>query len=165
MQAQTESQSRTSSRSYSAHRPEKVPIELPEAFRDLWTPTRYKAYWGGRGGAKSRSFGRALLLQSLGRPLRVLCAREVQKSSKDSVKRLLDDDIERMGLGHFFESTETEIRSRIGGLFIFAGLKTNVDTVKSTEGVDICWCEEANTLSQHSIDVLIPTIRKDGSEL
>lgn len=142
-----------------------IGVELPEAFEELFTPARYKAFWGGRGGAKSRSFGRALLVQSLAQPLRILCAREVQKSIKDSVKRLLDDDIERMGLGHFFESTETEIRSRIGGLFIFAGLKANVETVKSTEGVDICWCEEANTLSQHSVDVLIPTIRKDGSEL
>jgi phage terminase large subunit len=142
-----------------------VKAELPDAFADLFTPSRYKAFWGGRGGAKSRSFGRALLIKSMQQPLRILCAREVQKSIKDSVKRLLDDDIDRMGLGEFFESTETEIRSRIGGLFIFAGLKTNVDTVKSTEGIDICWCEEANTLSQHSINTLIPTIRKDASEL
>lgn len=102
---------------------------------------------------------------SLERPLRVLCAREVQKSIADSVKRVLDDDIERMGLGHFFDSTLSEIRTAIGGLFIFAGLKSNIASVKSTEGVDICWLEEADTISQHSIDVLIPTIRKDGSEL
>lgn len=106
---------------------------------------------------------------SLQRPLRILCAREVQKSIADSVKRVLDDDIDRMGLGAtgngFFDSTLSEIRTAIGGLFIFAGLKSNIASVKSTEGIDICWCEEADTISQHSIDVLIPTIRKEGSEL
>lgn len=144
-------------------------VELPEAFRELWTPSRYKAFWGGRGGAKSRSFGRALLLMSLSTPLRILCAREIQKSIADSVKRLLDDDIDRMGLGAsgtgFFDSTLTEIRTAIGGLFIFAGLRSNIEAVKSTEGIDICWCEEANSISQNSIETLIPTIRQDGSEL
>ena len=89
----------------------------------------------------------------------------MQKSIADSVKRLLDDDIERLGLGHFFESTLTEIRSVIGGLFIFAGLKTNIEAVKSTEGLDIVWVEEANRVSQRSLDILIPTVRKDGSEI
>ncbi len=140
-------------------------IYLPKAFRDLRTPARYKAYWGGRGGAKSRSFGRALLLESLDRPLRILCAREVQKSIADSVKRLLDDDIARMELGSFFESTLTEIRSAIGGLFIFGGLKSNIDAIKSTEGLDIVWVEEANRVSQSSLNILVPTVRKDGSEL
>lgn len=144
-------------------------VELPEAFADLWKPSRYKAFWGGRGGAKSWSFARALLLMSLVRPLRVLCAREVQTSIADSVKRVLDDDITRMGMGAsgsgFFDSTQTEIRTALGGLFIFAGLKTNISSVKSKEGVDICWCEEAHSISQHSIDTLVPTIRKEGSEL
>jgi phage terminase large subunit len=97
--------------------------------------------------------------------MRILCAREVQKSIADSVKRLLDDDIERMGMGYFFDSTLTEIRGANGSLFIFAGLKTNVDTVKSTEGIDIAWVEEANTVSQASLSTLIPTVRKEGSEL
>jgi phage terminase large subunit len=102
---------------------------------------------------------------SLERPLRILCAREVQKSIADSVKRLLDDDIARMGADGFFDSTLTEIRTAIGGLFIFAGLRSNIETVKSTEGVDIAWVEEANAVSQSSMDILIPTIRKEGSEI
>ena len=140
-------------------------FETPAAFRDLWTPSRYKAFWGGRGGGKSRAFGRALLLKSLNEPLRILCAREIQKSISDSVKRLLDDDIERMGLSGFFDSTLSEIRTEIGGLFIFAGLRSNIETVKSTEGIDIAWLEEANAISQASMDILIPTIRKEGSEI
>jgi phage terminase large subunit len=140
-------------------------VRLAPAFEPLFTPSRYKAFWGGRGGAKSWSFARALLIRAFKKPLRILCAREVQKSIADSVKRLLDDDIERMGMGYFFDSTLTEIRGANGSLFIFAGLKTNVDTVKSTEGIDIAWVEEANTVSQASLDTLIPTVRKEGSEL
>jgi phage terminase large subunit len=140
-------------------------VELPDAFADLWRPSRYKAFWGGRGGAKSHSFARALLLKSLKQPLRILCAREIQKSIADSVKRLLDDNIEAMGVGHFFDSTLSEIRTQIGGLFIFAGLRSNIEAVKSTEGIDIAWCEEANSISQASIDILVPTIRKNGSEI
>ena len=102
---------------------------------------------------------------SLQRPLRVLCAREVQKSIADSVKRLLDDDIERMGLRSFFDPTLTEIRTAIGGLFIFAGLRSNIEAIKSTEGIDIAWIEEANTVSQASINTLVPTVRKEGSEI
>src|SRR5262245_23629782 len=137
------------SASLSSTQSSETDFQLPGVFRDLWKPSRYKAFYGGRGGGKSRSFARALLIMSLDRPLRVLCAREVQKSIADSVKRVLDDDIQRMGLGRFFESTLSEIRTKKGGLFIFAGLKTNVETVKSTEGIDICWCEEADTISQH----------------
>ena len=143
-----------------------IETDLPEAFEPLFEPSRYKAFWGGRGGGKSWAFARALLIKSLQKPLRILCAREVQKSITDSVKRLFDDEIGRMGLdGTFFESTQTEIRSRSGGLIIFAGLKTNIDTIRSVEGVDIAWVEEANTVSQASIDTLTPTIRQDGSEI
>lgn len=95
----------------------------------------------------------------------MLCAREIQKSIRDSVKRLLDDKIEQCGFGGFYESTDTEIRGKNGSLFTFAGLRTNPDTVKSTEGIDIAWVEEANRVSQRSMDILIPTVRKPGSEL
>jgi phage terminase large subunit len=88
----------------------------------------------------------------------------VQKSIRDSVKRLLDDEIERCGLQNFYTSTEAEIRGKNGSLFLFAGLKTNVDSIKSMEGIDICWVEEAQTVSQGSLDVLIPTVRKPGSQ-
>ncbi len=95
----------------------------------------------------------------------MLCAREIQKSIRDSVKRLLDAKIEECGFGSFYESTDTEIRGANGTLFTFAGLRTNPDTVKSTEGIDIAWVEEANRVSQRSLDILIPTVRKPGSEL
>lgn len=140
-------------------------VRLPEAFADLWKPARYKAYYGGRGSAKSHSFAQALVIQAAQQPLRVLCAREIQRSIKDSVKRLLDDKIEATGLGGFYRSTETEIRGVNGSLFVFAGLRTNPDSVKSLEGIDRVWVEEANTVSQSSLDILVPTIRKPGSEL
>lgn len=95
----------------------------------------------------------------------MLCGREIQKSIRDSVKRLLDDKIEACGFGSFYESTDVEIRGANGSLFTFAGLRTNPDTVKSTEGIDIAWLEEANRVSQRSLDILIPTVRKPGSEI
>lgn len=120
---------------------------------------------GGRGGGKSRSIASALVLRAAQKPHRILCAREIQKSIKDSVKRLLDDEIERAGLRAFFTSTDTEIRGANGSLFLFAGLRTNVDSVKSMEGITICWIEEAQSVSQASLDVLIPTIRQPSSQL
>lgn len=89
----------------------------------------------------------------------------MQKSIKDSVKRLLDDKIKAYGLSGFYDSLETEIRGANGSLFVFAGLRTNPDTIKSMEGADIVWVEEANRASQRSLDILIPTIRKPDSEL
>lgn len=98
--------------------------------------------------------------------MRILCTREVQKSIKDSVKRLLDDQIEAMGLGAFYDSLETEIRGKNGSIFLFAGLANHtVDSVKSFEGCDVCWIEEAQTVSKKSLDILTPTIRKEGSEI
>jgi phage terminase large subunit len=140
-------------------------IQLPEAFADLFIPSRYKAFWGGRGSAKSHSLASALLIMGADRPLRVLCAREIQKSIKDSVKRLLDDKIAAFGYGGFYSSTDNEIRGRNGTLFIFDGLRTNPQSIKSLEGLDISWVEEANTASQTSLDFLIPTVRKPGSEI
>jgi phage terminase large subunit len=121
--------------------------------------------WGGRGGGKSHTIAAALIIEAYRRPLRVLCAREIQQSIRDSVKRLLDDKIAAAGIGDFYRSTDTEIRGANDSLFIFAGLRTNIASVKSLEGIDIAWIEEANTVSQGSLDVLIPTIRKPGSEL
>lgn len=140
-------------------------IEIPEAFADLFTATRHKAFFGGRGGAKSHSFAAALLVQASESPLRILCAREIQISIRDSVKRLLDDKIAALGLGGFFESTQAEIRGANGSLIVFAGLRTDPEKIKSMEGIDRAWVEEANTVSQRSIDLLIPTVRKPGSEI
>lgn len=126
---------------------------------------RYKAFYGGRGSAKSHSFASALVLLGFKKPLRILCTREMQNSIKDSVKRLIDDKITEYKLTGFYESTESEIRGKNGTLFIFSGLKSNINNIKSMEGVDICWIEEASTVSQKSLDILIPTIRVEGSEL
>jgi len=141
-------------------------IEFPEKLRFLFDPHRYKVAYGGRGSAKSWSFARALLVQAAAEPLRVLCAREVQKSIKDSVHRLLSDQIEAMGLEGFYDILETEIRGRNGALFIFSGLsQQTASSIKSMEGCDVCWVEEAQTVSKRSWDLLIPTIRADQSEI
>jgi phage terminase large subunit len=141
-------------------------VQLPQWAQALFDEVpRAFAVRGGRGSGKSRSIATALILRAAAKPLRVLCAREIQKSVRDSVKRLLDDEIERCGLGAFFTSTDTEIRGKNGSLFLFAGLRTNIDSIKSMEGLDICWIEEAANVSQGSLDVLIPTIRKVGSQL
>lgn len=140
-------------------------IELPGWAQSLFTPSRFKAIWGGRGGGKSRSVASALVLKALQGSERVLCAREVQRSIRDSSKRLLDDEIERMGVRAFFTSTETEIRGANGSLFIFAGLRGNANQIKSLEGVTIAWVDEAQVITQASLDTLIPTIRAPGSEI
>ena len=141
-------------------------IEFPRKMRPLFEPRRYKILFGGRGGSKSWAVARALIIQAAQKPLRVLCAREVQKSMKDSVHRLLKDQIEAMGYGHFFEVLDTEIRGKNGSLFLFAGLQSHtVDSIKSFEGVDRVWVEEGHGVSKKSWDTLIPTIRKPGSEI
>jgi phage terminase large subunit len=142
-----------------------VKVQLPKGFRFLTTPSRYKIAYGGRGAAKSRSFARALILLSAKFKERILCAREIQLSISDSVKRVLDE-IARLKMEAIFESTKTEIRCLpTGSNFIFSGLKNNPDKIKSTEGVTKCWIEEAHTVSQESLDILIPTIREEGSEI
>jgi phage terminase large subunit len=140
-------------------------VSLPDWARCLFEPARYKAIYGGRGGAKSRSVATWLLIAGAQNVERVLCAREVQQSIKDSVKRLLDDEIDRLGLQSFYSSTESEIRGKNGTLFLFVGLKSNVASVKSLEGVTKCWVEEASTISQASLNTLIPTIRQENSEI
>ena len=141
-------------------------VEFPEKLEFLFDPYRYKVAYGGRGSAKSWSFARALLIQGASERLRIACFREVQKSIKDSVHRLLSDQIEAMGLSSFYEVFETEIRGRNGTAFLFAGLSSlTVDSIKSYEGVDIAWCEEAHSITKRSWDTLVPTIRKGDSEI
>lgn len=141
-------------------------VQFPKKLKCLFKPKRHKVAHGGRGSAKSWGFARALLILAAQRPLRVLCAREVQKSIKDSVHRLLTDQIQALGLGASYEVFETEIRGKNGSLFLFAGLSTHtVESIKSFEGVDIVWVEEAQVVTKRSWDVLTPTIRKDCSEI
>lgn len=141
-------------------------LELPDYAKALFEPKRYKVLYGGRGGGKSWAVARALLIQAAQQPLRVLCAREVQKSIRDSVHRLLSDQIAAMGLGHFYEVLETEIRAKNGSMFLFSGLlQHTIDSIKSFEGVDRVWIEEAHGVSKKSWDVLIPTVRRPGSEI
>jgi len=140
-------------------------IEFPLKLQCLFEPARYKVLWGGRGGAKSWGIARALLIIGANKPIRVLCAREFQTSIKDSVHKLLSDQIINMGLTDFYEVVDRTIRGKNGSEFNFVGLKNNVANVKSYEGVDICWVEEAQSVSARSWDVLIPTIRKEQSEI
>ena len=122
--------------------------------------------YGGRGSGKSHSMARALLITAANEPLRVLCTREVQRSIKNSVHQLLSDSIQALGLGQFYEVLESEIRGLNGSLFVFTGLATNTaESIKSYEGIDRVWCEEAQTISKKSWDILIPTIRKPNSEI
>lgn len=142
-------------------------LEVPED--DRGNPARHRVARGGRGGAKSRTIARKLLLMGAAKVHRVLCAREFQKSIRDSVKRLLDDEIERLGLGKrgngFYHSTDKEIRGRNGTLFVFHGLHRNENGIKSLEGITIAWVEEAQVASKDSVEALIPTIRAPGSEI
>ena len=140
--------------------------EFPEKLAFLFQPKRYKVAWGGRGSAKSWSFARALLILAAQKQLRILCAREYQNSITDSVHKLLSDQIAELGLGDLYEIQKTTIICRLtGSEFIFAGLRHNVDSLKSKEGIDIVWVEEAHMVSGFSWDKLIPTIRKAGSEI
>lgn len=141
-------------------------LRLPSVYRFLFHGDyRYRAAFGGRGSAKSHSFAAALLIKARARPLRVLCCREIQDSIKHSVKRLLDDKIHQCGFDGFFSSTLTEIIGANGSHFVFGGLRSNPDAIKSLEGIDIAWVEEASRISARSLELLIPTIRKPGSEI
>lgn len=139
--------------------------EFPEKLACLFQPARYKVLYGGRGGAKSWGIARALLILAAQKPIRVLCAREFQTSIRDSVHKLLSDQIQSLGLLGFYDITQASIRGKNGSEFAFVGLRNNVANIKSYEGVDICWVEEAQTVSRMSWNVLIPTIRKSGSEI
>lgn len=141
-------------------------IEVPRKFLPLLQPKRYKGAYGGRGGAKSHFFAERVLKTCVAKPTRVVCIREVQDSIRDSVRQLLVDKIQKLGLGQLFTALDTEIRGPNGSLIIFKGMQSyNAETIKSLEAYDIAWVEEAQTLSQRSLDMLRPTIRKAGSEL
>jgi phage terminase large subunit len=140
-------------------------IEFPTKLQPLFEDYRYKILVGGRGGSKSWSIARALLIKGAQKPLRILCAREIQKSITDSVLQLLEDQAEALGLSDFYEVQKTTIIGKNGTTFDFAGLKHNKKNLKSYEGADICWVEEADQVSNSSWNILVPTIRKEGSEI
>ncbi len=141
-------------------------MDLIPAYEFLYEPSRYKVVYGGRGAAKSWEYARALLRLADAAELRILCAREFQTSINDSVYRLLIDQIEALGLLDRFYITNNNISNIVtGSLFLFKGLKRNIYEIKSTEGVDICWVEEGQMVSNESWGILIPTIRKTGSEI
>lgn len=127
---------------------------------------RFKFAHGGRGGAKSYSYGDILLLMGREHKLRILCTREIQKSIKDSVHTLLRDKIALYGFSDYIVQ-DTSIKNRLTGTeFIFTGLREhNITSLKSYEGIDVCWVEEAQDVSQKSLNILTPTIRKKGSEI
>lgn len=142
-------------------------IQTPRVFRPLLEPARYKGAFGGRGSGKSHFFAEALIERCLlHHGTRWACIREVQKSLDQSVKRLLEDKIDALGVSTSFEIQRFEIGTPGGGLIMFQGMQNHTaESIKSLEGFDGAWVEEAQSLSQRSLDMLRPTIRKEGSEL
>jgi phage terminase large subunit len=141
-------------------------VEVPAKLGPLLQPKRYKGAHGGRGGAKSHFFGQMAVLRNYADPLRGVCIREVQNSIKDSVKSLIEGKIASLGLSKFYEVTRDEVRGANGSLMVFRGMQDyNADNIKSLEGFDWAWVEEAQSLSARSWRLLRPTIRKPGSEI
>ena len=143
-----------------------MPKRIDNPFAELWHPHRYKVFYGGRSSGKSWAIAEALIqLSDLGK-VRILCCREIQNSIRDSSYQLLKDTAFRLGLESHFKFLDSEIRNELtGSRFIFKGLLRNDQSIKSTEGIDFCWVEEAQTVSETSWQTLIPTIRKEGSEI
>jgi phage terminase large subunit len=143
-------------------------VDYPYKFKYLDYYSRFKALYGGRGSGKSYNVAKSLLLRAFHSPigLRILCGREKQNSIKESVKALLDDTIVRLKLEKYFRSTNNEITTvHNNSNFIFSGLYQKLNSIKSIEGIDICWIEEAHTLTEETLDILLPTIRKKGSQI
>jgi PBSX family phage terminase large subunit len=138
---------------------------IPDAFNELFLPARHKIYYGGRGGGKSESFARALLVKASTERLIILCAREIHDSISDSVYALLVDIIEEYQLPHFNILKTEIIHNLTRSRFIFKGLYRNINSIKSVKGIKICWVEEADAVSQESWDLLLPTIREPNSEI
>jgi phage terminase large subunit len=142
-------------------------IETPAVFEPLLQPARYKGAYGGRGSAKSHHFAEAMVERAMMAPgFRGLCIREVQKTLKDSAKKLIEDKILALGVGALFEPQRDRIITPGGGQIAFLGMAEHTaESVKSLEGYDVAWTEEAQALSHRSLTLLRPTIRKPGSEL
>ena len=145
---------------------EKASLDVPGVFDYLFEENRYLGAYGGRGSAKSHSVARMLISRAYTQKKRILCTREFQSSIKDSVHKLLSDVISEVGLNPWFDITQRSIISRTtGSEFIFKGLRRDINEIKSTEGIDLCWVEEAQAVSETSWMVLIPTIRRPKSQI
>ena len=131
---------------------------FPDALEFLFQPASFKVAYGGRGGTKSWGFARALLIEGTRRKLRILCARETQKSIRDSVHQLLEEQIAALNLEAFYRVEKSVIYGTNGTEILFTGLKHHVDNVKSMEAISVCWVEEAQGVSKTSWDKLIPTL-------
>ncbi len=143
-----------------------VPIQVPAKLMPILQPRRFKVLHGGRGGAKSHTVAQVLLAIGMQSRLRILCGREVQKSLKESSMQLLLDYVDRLGLSSYYRFVNGQIAGCNGTVFTFTGLRAHTSTsIKSFEGYDIVWVEEAQSVSAHSWNMLIPTIRKTGSEI
>jgi len=142
---------------------ENTEIRIPDIFQSLYKQARYYVYYGGRGSGKSHTMARYLICLAMQYKLKILCTRELQNSILESVYTLLKDVIATYNLYRYFRIQLTSITCCTGSVFIFKGLEHNVESIKSTEGVDICWVEEADKVSQASWDILLPTIRRPGS--
>ena len=146
--------------------PEILRIETPRVFLPLLTPKPYKGAKGGRGSGKSHFFAEMLVEHAVSEHIRAACLREVQLSIKDSVKQLIEDKINAHGVSDQFIITDKEIRGPNDSLFIFRGLQNHTaSSIKSLEGFNRAFVEEAQTISQRSLDLLYPTIRGDDAEL
>lgn len=141
-------------------------IKTAEVFEPLLHPARYKGAWGGRGSGKSHFFGELLVETSILNPgTRAVCIREVQKTLAQSSKLLIQDKIETLGVAGF-NVLNDRIETPGNGLILFQGMQDHTaESIKSLEGFDIAWIEEAQTLSTRSLSLLRPTIRKEGSEI
>lgn len=140
-------------------------IKLPDKLKCLFEPHRYKILFGGRGGAKSQSIARALLVQGAQSKHKILCAREIQKSIQDSVHSLLKEQIEQLGLQNFYEIQKSTIIGKNGTEFLFAGLRSNIANIKSIPNITRAWIEEAQSASADNIKTLALTVRAPDSEV
>ena len=138
---------------------QKIEINIPDSFQELFTPARYKSYRGGRGGAKSYAFADTLISMAATKPLRILCARELQSSIRESVHQLLESRIDKLGVRELFDVQKSTILGINGSEFICKGIRFNISEIKSMEGIDICWVEEAQNVSETSWSIITPTIR------
>jgi phage terminase large subunit len=141
-------------------------IQTPEVFEPLLQPARYKGAHGGRGSGKSHFFGELWLEESISEKLDFVCLRETLKSLEFSVKKLLESKISAFNAGDYFNVQDRRILSKAGGVTIFEGMQNHTaESIKSLEGFDRAWFEEAQNASDKSLTLLRPTIRKPGSQL
>lgn len=145
-----------------------IDLVIPEQYKELFQPSkqwRHIVYKGGRSSGKSTQIAISRLIKGSHKKLRGLCTREIQNSIQESVYKLLCDEIDKLGLNDWQKFNDKLLNKRTGSEIFFKGLHNNIQSIKSIEGIDWCWVEEAQSVSADSITTLVPTIRKEGSEL